>query len=194
MHTHSVSCWRVSDKAAVIVAWFGSPVRWSTRHPSCRTMLTLPDRPACLITTLDPGTDFVVEEPGVIVVKWPLPLPLVPAIQYSKGVRTFARRGAHFRTKSIRLVVKIPVHFTLKTGLRPSFIGRKSSHCIGAHLRTKGCALLHEGVRTFGRSESAYLVMYQSVGDPRLFLTSSDLKPYTVWKEPVMSQKKKGAN
>jgi hypothetical protein len=151
MHTHSVSCWRLSDKAAVIVAWCDSPVRWSTRCLSWRTMLTLPDRSACLITSLDPGTDFVVEEPGVTVVKWPLPLSLVPAIQYSKGVRAFARRGAHFRTKSIRLVVKIPVHFALKTGLRPLFIVRKSSHCIGAHLRTKWRALSGEGVRTFGR-------------------------------------------
>jgi hypothetical protein len=154
MHSHSVSCWRVSDKAAVLVAWFGSSVRGATRRSSCRPMLTRPDRSACLITSLDPDTGVVGEEPGVTVVKWPLSLSLVPAIPYSKGVRTFARTGAHLRTKSVRLGVQIPVHFTLKTSLRPSFIGSKSSHGIGAHLRTNGCAPSHEGVRTFARSDA----------------------------------------
>jgi hypothetical protein len=137
MHTHSVSCWRLSDKAAAIFALDDSFVRWSTRRPFPRTISTLHNSSASLITTFCPGKDSGIEESCAIDVKRPLPFPLVTPIQSSKGVRAFGRRGAHFREKYTRLGGKIQVHFTSKTVIRASLTVGKASQSIGAHFGEK---------------------------------------------------------
>ena len=152
MRVLSVSCWSCLNKKVASPALVGSPIRFAARRPSPHaTIATLPDSSVCLITTLYPGTDSVLEQPGALVVKRPLSLALRLAILSSTEVRTFERRGAHFRGTDTHFGGQIQVHFTRNTVLRPSLTVGKLSHGIGAHFRGIGCALSRDRVRTFER-------------------------------------------
>jgi hypothetical protein len=156
MHTHSVSCWRVSDKTAAIFAWVGSHVRWSTRRPSTRTISTLHNSSACLITTFYLCTDSVLEESGAINVKRPLPFPLVPPIQSSKGVCTCAhsrkgafglgRRGVRFEENYPYFEENVQTTINLKPEQYQVVVMHESR-------REKGRSVSREGAFGLGRSD-----------------------------------------
>jgi hypothetical protein len=152
MHTHSVSCWRLSDKDAAIFASVNSPVRWSTQPASNCTILPSHDR-FILLTSAQyrrKATRPIPAQPTEVLSlvyacplgqKRPLQLRLATLMLSADGVFTFGRTGVHFRENATRPKATFPAHSGLKTPQSLVFTIRKRRDDTGVHFRENRCSL-----------------------------------------------------
>jgi hypothetical protein len=153
MNTLRVSCWYFSDKDSTswvsgsICVRFPIPLHCTDGLIQAPRSLTVPRA-----ASVKPDSLLL----GKIVCRHRLKRlrlsPVALCTEASKGVRTFGRRGVHFRENDTRLWDKIQVHLTPKTVLRLPLTAGKSSYCIGAGVLKTGCSVWGEEVFGLGRT------------------------------------------